>query len=546
MQKRMCGLAVILATAVASGQPVAVTFSQLDLTGSPAARSIVVTPAAATLLQTDGSRIITDGPRTLPAATAVTTNLWAGLYTVTIQGIAKSFPMLVTTNFGAGPVPAVWFTTNLTWPGSNFVAAVTRILAGNNVTVSPGSGLGAVTIAATGSGGGNGNGSYATNASYAGYATNAASAASAGSAARVPWDGLVWAGGVQTLADDYGYGLGSTADGTYLMWDPASGDLNVSGRVLAEALVGQFHGGGSGVSNLVWSALPAAVLTNAAAFDAAGAAQGATNGAMQWRTNVASYSATNALSPAAFTGIAASVALANVTAPGAIVTNGMTMGITHSNVMTVSNLFLLGPSGNAATDVMVRQYGTNEVDLGFTNGGAGLVQIFRGTTNVNSMNQQAANLTAAGNINAGGTFSGNGSGLTNVGSVYIIPFTWGPSSLSSGATYYTSSQWRALDSESYYQMAIPVAGTITRVDAHWMCGNDDTSATTVAVNIRKAKVTVVGPLNLPANTYGANATTNASVAVAAGDLWSVQLVMPTFTTLPTYVIIDGYITVKTP
>ena len=108
------------------------------------------------------------------------------------------------------------------------------------------------------------------------------------------------------------------------------------------------------------------------------------------------------------TGLTMSNALGQMRYSGGSQTNSGSL--MASNSVTTSNLWLMG----SATDQVVRQYGTNELDLGFTNGGAGLVQIFRGTTNVNSMNQQAANLTAAGNINAGGTFSGNGGGLTNI------------------------------------------------------------------------------------------------------------------------------------
>jgi len=156
---RLC-LTLCLAVSLHSpavAQPVAVQFSTLGLTGQASSRSITVTPNSTTLLQTDGTNIITGPPLVIPASTNVTTNLWPGLYTITIQGVSRSFPMLVTTNFGLGPVSAVLFTTNLAWMGTNYaVPIVTKLVAGANVTLSPSTGIGAVTITATGGGGGGG------------------------------------------------------------------------------------------------------------------------------------------------------------------------------------------------------------------------------------------------------------------------------------------------------------------------------------------------------------------------------------------------------
>ena len=122
-------LALTLPHSTVFSQPVNVQFSTLSLAGTPAARTITLTPSAQTLLQTDGTNIITGPPLVLPATAAgVATNLWPGAYTVTIQGIPKSWPLLVTTNFGLGaitPIPAVWFTTNLAWPGTNFQTSMT-------------------------------------------------------------------------------------------------------------------------------------------------------------------------------------------------------------------------------------------------------------------------------------------------------------------------------------------------------------------------------------------------------------------------------------
>jgi len=117
----------LAALATATAQPVAVHFSSLGLGGGPSARQITITPSALTALQTDGTNIITGGPIVLPPiAGGVTTNLWCGIYTVAMQGISVTWPMTVTTNFGPGPVPAVWFTTNLVWGGTNFGVGVSN------------------------------------------------------------------------------------------------------------------------------------------------------------------------------------------------------------------------------------------------------------------------------------------------------------------------------------------------------------------------------------------------------------------------------------
>ena len=83
-------------------------------------RSFKITPAAPTALQSDGTHIIAGQSLTIPATSGqVVTNLWTGKYTIAVQGIAQTFSALVTTNFGPGPVPLVWFCTNLVmWTGS--------------------------------------------------------------------------------------------------------------------------------------------------------------------------------------------------------------------------------------------------------------------------------------------------------------------------------------------------------------------------------------------------------------------------------------------
>ena len=123
----------------------------------------------------------------------------------------------------------------------------------------------------------------------------------------------------------------------------------------------QFAGNQGGLTNSAGQSIPTQIsnatngLGNAAytastAYDPSGAAQNATNGlnsaeiqakigAGVYDTSgagtTAAFNATNALNAAAFTGIAGSVAIANVTTPGTIVTNGATLSITHSNNLAV-------------------------------------------------------------------------------------------------------------------------------------------------------------------------------------------------------------------
>ena len=141
----MCKLSTRLAigallcfTVSLHAQLIGVTFSMTNFTGTTMTRKITVTPDAQTLLQTDGSTIITGGPLTLSAASITTTNLWCGLYHVTLDGIAKSWLINVTTNFGSGPVPSPWFSTNLQYSGTNGLPLIISggvVAPGNNVTV---------------------------------------------------------------------------------------------------------------------------------------------------------------------------------------------------------------------------------------------------------------------------------------------------------------------------------------------------------------------------------------------------------------------------
>ena len=110
----LCLSACCFQLAAFAQAPVAVQFSTRNFTGYPSARTITITPSGDTLLETDGTNVITGSPLVLPATTnMVTTNLWPGKYTITLQGISKSWTIAVTTNLGYGPLPAVVFTTNL-------------------------------------------------------------------------------------------------------------------------------------------------------------------------------------------------------------------------------------------------------------------------------------------------------------------------------------------------------------------------------------------------------------------------------------------------
>ena len=127
--KIILALSIIAMAATLPAQPVSVGFAGMNKSGVSVARTYTLTPQAATLLQTDGTNDITSAPIVLSVpASGLATNLWPGLYTVTIQGISKSYPIAVTTNFGLGhsaPVPHVWFTTNLVWGGTNFATGLT-------------------------------------------------------------------------------------------------------------------------------------------------------------------------------------------------------------------------------------------------------------------------------------------------------------------------------------------------------------------------------------------------------------------------------------
>jgi len=327
-QRRKTYVALILALSLgplALAQPVAVEFTTRELTGVAASRSITITPTAATLLQTDGTSVITGAPLVLPAATDIVTNLWPGAYTVTIQGISKSFPMLVTTNLGFGPVPAVWFTTNLVWTWTNSAAHVTRLVAGANVWITPSNGLGSVTINATGGGSG---GSVPAN-----VLTNT----------------------------ETGVTLSGSFTGS-LAWNASTA---------------------STAASVPWSALPAMPLTDATAFDATGTARTATNSITSaWLTNkigsgvydgvgvgqMWSWYATNPLGSAAYH------AYADLDASGTAQT--ATNSITSAWLTGKIGTGVYDASGVATTATNNLILSSNAYIGSFTGNGAGLTNVF--------------------------------------------------------------------------------------------------------------------------------------------------------------------------
>lgn len=145
-------LSLLLAMA-AMGQTVPVQFSVKSFTG-PAGLplndlgcQITVTPAPETLLQTDGTNVITGQPLILPYVPGGTiTNLWPGNYRVTISGIAKAWKIAVPQGSTNGPVIAAQLATGLTtYTYTNLPPGVWSLTAGSsNVHVN--SAVGAVTI----------------------------------------------------------------------------------------------------------------------------------------------------------------------------------------------------------------------------------------------------------------------------------------------------------------------------------------------------------------------------------------------------------------
>jgi hypothetical protein len=91
----------------------------------------------------------------------------------------------------------------------------------------------------------------------------------------------------------------------------------------------------------------------AASWSSTTASQNATNGAAAWASTTASQNATNALNATAFTGVAGSVAIANVTTPGQIPTNGVSTAFTFSNSVTTTGSLtaksIIGSPINAIT-----------------------------------------------------------------------------------------------------------------------------------------------------------------------------------------------------
>jgi len=316
----------------AFSQPIAVQFSTRDFTGMAAARRITITPSGETLLQTDGTNLITGGPLALPIAPGgggATTNLWPGKYTVTLEGIPKSWRITVTTNYGLGPVPAVWFAADLvTYVGTNAAIGVTEILPGSsNVHLSPSFGTGIVTLSVDEPGAI----THATTADTAnavsGSVSNTFDLAGAGAAAAsdatnglTSW--LLQSKIGPSVYDLYGAAAAAAQDATngltQSLGSPSGGNasaviagtngirvdtngaaftVSVSGAVAqaahatnadtatyaasagsaSSASTATYAASAATAASVPWSALPAPVLTNAAAFDAASAARNATN-----------------------------------------------------------------------------------------------------------------------------------------------------------------------------------------------------------------------------------------------------------------------------
>lgn len=135
------------------GQTVPVQFSVKSFAG-PAGlplndlkSQITVSPAPETLLQTDGTNVITGQPLVLPYVPGGTvTNLWPGIYRVTIGGIAKAWTIAVPRGTTNGPLMASQLATGLTtYTYTNVPPGVWSLTAGSsNVHVS--SSVGAIAI----------------------------------------------------------------------------------------------------------------------------------------------------------------------------------------------------------------------------------------------------------------------------------------------------------------------------------------------------------------------------------------------------------------
>jgi hypothetical protein len=163
----------------------------------------------------------------------------------------------------------------------------------------------------------------------------------------------------------------------------------------------------------------------APAFDPVGAASGATNGAMTWSTNVASYNATNGLNVAAFTGAASSVPWSGVSGAPAFDPAGAASGVTAA----VSNAFILSLNGVGTNETLYGdKYRTNVmvvIPSGeiFSNG---LGMVLRASGNsyatnygvaaagpTNFINEVAGAITTSAGLTVGGVIAGNGSAITN-------------------------------------------------------------------------------------------------------------------------------------
>ena len=374
-------------------QTVRVEFSTLNLAGIPAARSITVTPLPGTLLQTDGTNVITGGSLVLPASPhPVVTNLWVGGYSVTIQGVPRSWAIQVSTNFGPGPVPAVWFSTNLVWSGTPFAQGVSQLVAGTNITLTPGDGLGRVLIAGVAGVVTNGETNVSLGGAFTGAFTGDGSrVTNAASLADSPY--LTWYNGavaVQSGTDPASVWVtgelqaGVAGGGVAGSW--SNGVLSTAGPVRAAG----FYGSGAGLTNV--SAAYATVAGSAGFASAAGSA-----GSVAW----------SAL-------------------PGPVLTNTQS-GVAFGGLLNASNLFQVGsaiaPALAVATNGRVVFSGTVFDPGGAINAFAvnstfftsdGQITIAGGATGATFGNGSLV-IDPAGDLTlATGVVSGNGAGLTNV------------------------------------------------------------------------------------------------------------------------------------
>jgi hypothetical protein len=113
--------------------------------------TITISPAPETLLQTDGTNVITGQPLIFPHVPGgITTNLWPGNYRVAISGIAKAWNISVPQGTTTGPLMAAQLAAGLTtFTYTNVPPGVWSVTAGStNVHVS--SAVGAVTISVDG------------------------------------------------------------------------------------------------------------------------------------------------------------------------------------------------------------------------------------------------------------------------------------------------------------------------------------------------------------------------------------------------------------